>query len=316
MNNNDQKLKPSKQKSPLFFLGIILLLIAAGLASAWIILNPEISTDNAMVDRNKAVISSKTMGAISDIKVKEGDFVFQGEQLVLLGASELEAQRKQATANLSLAEESMKLASLDLEKLTKDFERAEKQYAQKVISTEEYEHSQKTYQSSLIDFEVSKKKIEVSQSQLELIEATLDNTRLTAPFDGVVVKKWMNKGDVLPASQAVLTLYENKPAWVTANFEETKISRIQPGNPVEIMIDAYPGKTFYGRVSEIGFSTGNQFSLIPANNAAGNFTKLTQRIPVKIFFNNSTDLKDPSQVKLLHGMSASVKIKTNLLDRQ
>lgn len=283
--------------------------VALGALIGWLFLNPSLTTDNAAVDRTKASLTTKMMGLIAHINAKEGDYVSRGALLVELDTAELQAQKAQAEANLAVVQESIQLSQVNMDKVQSDFQRAQAQYNQKIISTEVFEHAQKTFQSSQVDFTLAQKKVDIARAQLDLINATLSNARIVAPFDAVVAKKWMNEGDVLQPGQPVLTLFDSRSATVIANFEETKIARFRVGQNAEIRIDAYPGEVFHGTVAEVGTNTGNQFSLIPVNNAAGNFTKVTQRIPVKFNLSESTDLQKSANPKLLAGMSASVDVK-------
>lgn len=300
--------KPKKNNRP-FIVIVAVALLLGGAFVIYVMLNPSLSTDNAMIERSKATVSTKMMGLISKIAVKEGDFVSKGTLLVELDSSELQAQKAQAEANYAIALESIKLYQNAMDKVTADFNRARSQYRNNNISTESYDHSEKAFQSSQIDFNLAQKRVEVAKAQLDLVLATIANSRIVASFDAVVAKKWMNESDVMQPSQPVLTLYDSHIATVTANFEETKISRFKIGQTALIRVDAYPGVVFKGHVSEVGSNTGNQFSLIPVNNAAGNFTKVTQRIPVKIAIDQSTDLQDPNAKRLLPGMSAVVDVK-------
>jgi membrane fusion protein (multidrug efflux system) len=286
---------PKKKSNARFLVIIVVAVLALGGFITYMVLNPSISTDNATVDRTKATVSTKMLGLVAKIDTAEGQYVTKGTLMVELDTKELQAQKKQAAANVVLA-------SIEMDRAQSDFNRAQSQYTSKVISTEQFEHAQ-------VAFTQSQKRVDIAQAQLDLVNATLANSSISAPFDAVVAKKWMEEGDVLQPGQPVLTLYESHKAWITANFEETKIASFKIGQNVEIHIDAYPGVVFHGKVSEIGSNTGNQFSLIPVNNAAGNFTKVTQRIPVKILIDESTDLQDPSVKRLLPGMSATVDVR-------
>jgi membrane fusion protein (multidrug efflux system) len=114
------------------------------------------------------------------------------------------------------------------------------------------------------------------------------------------------EGDVVQPGQSILTINSDDALWITANIEETNLSQVRIGDAVTFSVDAYQGKEFKGKIQEIGSSTAAQFSLIPANYASGNFTKITQRVPVKISIEPSSnfDLKS-----FLPGMSVIVKIK-------
>jgi membrane fusion protein, multidrug efflux system len=127
-------------------------------------------------------------------------------------------------------------------------------------------------------------------------------------MDGVVAKRWALPGDVVQSGQAVLSVADLNHLWVTANLEESRLSAVRLNERVFLRIDAFPGLKFTGRVIQIGSTTAAQFSLMPPNNAAGNFTRITQRIPVRI----SIDREDPqaqSGIRLLPGMSVEVKVK-------
>lgn len=311
MENNTPSAAPNAKakQSKKFRLILLSALILGVLTTLWLLLNPSVSTDNAMVERRKATISTKMMGVIAKINVKEGDLPKAGDVLVEVDTAELQAQKKQAEANLIVVQQGTRLSQVAFDRVQSDYNRAQSQYAGKIISTEAFDHAQKAWESAQVDFTLAQKKVEVAQAQLDLINATIANATLTARFDAVVAKKWLGEGDVLQPGQPVLTLYDRHEATVTANFEETRIPSLKIGQKVEIKIDAYPGVTFHGSIFEIGSNTGNQFSLIPVNNAAGNFTKVTQRVPVKIKFDGSTDLTDTTVQKLLPGMSAVVEVK-------
>lgn len=150
--------------------------------------------------------------------------------------------------------------------------------------------------------------VEYAQSQINVIINQLNNTHLTAPSDGVVGKRWLLPGDIAQPGQSLLTLTDTRNLWVSVYIEETKISRIHLGQAAIFTLDAVPGKIFTGKVISIGSNTAGQFSLIPASNASGNFTKITQRVPLKISIEGTKDHTDPAACNLLSGMSVSMKI--------
>lgn len=307
MANDNSGTGAKRRRSP-FGIIILLAVLAGGAFLAYLFLNPSLSTDNAMVERTKATVSTKMMGVIARVEAEEQALVEKGAVLVELDTAELQAQKRQAEANLVVSKAAIELSQVGLERARSDFQRAESQYKDKIISTEAFEHAQKAFESAQVDYTLAQKKVEIAQAQVDLIAATIGTATMKAPFDAVVAKKWLNPGDVLQPGAPILTLYDRRSAWITANFEETKIARFKVGQRAKVRIDAYPGLLLHGTVAEIGSSTGNQFSLIPVNNAAGNFTKVTQRIPVKITIEESTDLADSSAVRLLPGMSAVVDV--------
>ncbi|MBU6447178.1 MAG: efflux RND transporter periplasmic adaptor subunit, partial [Verrucomicrobia bacterium] len=124
--------------------------------------------------------------------------------------------------------------------------------------------------------------------------------------DGAISKRWVVAGDVAQIGQPLFGLTDVNNIWVTANLEENKVGHLQPGDPVEIHIDAYPDRTFTGSVFVVRAAAASQFSLIPPDNATGNFTKVVQRLPVKIWL-NVPESKEP--LYLYPGMSAEIHVK-------
>jgi multidrug resistance efflux pump len=132
------------------------------------------------------------------------------------------------------------------------------------------------------------------------------SSQLNAASTGVVARLWASSGETIQPGQPILTVYHLEEVWVRANLEETKVAKIRLGDKVEIRLDAYPHRKFNGRVALIGTATASQFSLIPPNNASGNFTKVTQRLPIKIKFEGQDNLI--TDQLLWPGMSAEIRI--------
>lgn len=140
----------------------------------------------------------------------------------------------------------------------------------------------------------------------------LDHSACTvmAPVDGIIGKRWILPGDRIEAGQTALTLNRGTDIWVAVYLEETKFKEIYLGQKAQFTLDAYDKLTFEGRVYYIGDNTASEFALVPPNNASGNFTKVTQRIPLKISIDKvEGDDEQKARVKLVSGMSATVKIK-------
>jgi membrane fusion protein (multidrug efflux system) len=150
--------------------------------------------------------------------------------------------------------------------------------------------------------------VESANAQVKVLDTQLKNTKLYAPADGILAKRWLLPGDVVQPGQSVLTLTISKNLWVVAFLEETKIADVSPGQNVRFTIDAFSGVKFSGKVFLMGSTTASVFSLIPASNASGNFTKVTQRIPVRISIESADNKQDITSFNILSGMSAVVKI--------
>ncbi len=271
-----------------------------------------VTTDDAFIDGNKLSISSKMLGRITQLTVDEGDTVSQGQLLVQLDSTDLEAKEQQAKALLDLANESINLAKVKLQKAQDDFDRAQKQYKDKIIPKEKFDHAQKAYEEAKAEYRIDLTKIGTAKAQLNVIRTELSNTKIFAPMNGVVAKRWVLSGDVVSPGEPIFTIYNLKDVWVTADLEETKLSSIHIGDKAEISVDTYPDQKFEGEIFQIGSSTASQFSLIPPSNAAGNFTKITQRVPVKISIRQvkvKGQEDPPYGIYLLPGMSVEISVK-------
>ncbi len=141
-----------------------------------------------------------------------------------------------------------------------------------------------------------------THASLEQAQANLARTILTAPVTGRVTKLTAAKGNYAAVGQALM-MFVPREVWVTANFKETQLNLMRPGQPVRIAIDAYPGRTFAGHVDSVQSGSGTAFSLLPAENATGNYVKIVQRVPVKIVFDK------PPEVLLGPGMSVVPTVK-------
>lgn len=263
-----------------------------------------VSTDDAFIDADKATISSKIPGRIINLKYDEGDTVKGGQILAALDTSDLKAQEKQFIAATINAKESITLAKVNLEKAKDDFARAQSQYKDNIITKEQYDHSAKALDAAQAEYNISITKPAMSQAQQDVVKSQLKNSTIYSPIDGVIARKWILEGDVVQPGQPIFTIFDMKNIWITAQFEETRLALVTMGARVEISVDTYPDIKLSGKVIQIGSNTASQFSLIPPNNASGNFTKVTQRVPVKISIE-----KGNSNVNLLPGMSVEVRVK-------
>jgi membrane fusion protein, multidrug efflux system len=328
----------SKNNKLKVYIPLVLVIIGV-IAGAWYWYNDYtkfITTDDAHVDADNVSIGSKILGRISAIHGNEGDFVKQGSLLADLDSTDLISQRNQsltlkaqASANLAQAEakyssdqKSIKVLEIGLERATEDLNRAKSQSEGGVITAEQFDHIKNAYETASAQLEAAKAQLTVSKSmistaaasvesagaQVKVLDTQLGNTKLYAPSDGIIAKRWLMPGDVVQPGQSLLTLTISKNLWIVAFLEETKISDVHQGQEVKFTIDAFNGVKFSGKVFLVGSTTASVFSLIPANNASGNFTKVTQRIPVRISIESADNKQDISSFNILSGMSAVVKI--------
>jgi membrane fusion protein, multidrug efflux system len=288
------------------------LLVVAVLAVVWywyVNLRGFVSTDDAYIDGNSVSLGSKILGKIVKLSVDEGDSVKTGQVLVNLDDSDLKAQEEQAKAVLVHSNESVVLAKTNLDKARDDFQRTNALFQSGTTSKEQFDHDKKAFEAGQAQYNISLAQVGVARSQLGVIQTQLKNTVIASPMDGMIAKKWAMPGDVIQAGQPVFSIYDLKNIWITADLEETKFASIHLDDPVEISVDAYPHRRFSGKVIQFGSGTAAQFSLIPPSNASGNFTKLTQRVPIKISIADTGSDTAKDSAPLLPGMSVEIKIK-------
>ena len=314
----------------------ILVAITVGATAWWYkIYTSYISTDDAYIEADRVAVGAKILGQIVKLHVDEGDTVRAGELLAELDSAELKARLEQsyamesqmeaniaqAKAKYQMDQKSIEIQQINLKTSKDDYDRAVKQHDGGVITEESFEHTRKNYKTAQAQFETAQQSVKVShaqvataeaslsntEAQIKLIETQLANTRIYSPVDGIVAKKWLLEGDITSPGQPIVTVTSTGLKWVTAYIEETKLNEISLNQAAEFTVDAFPGLTFHGKVYYIGANTAGQFSLIPPNNASGNFTKVTQRVPLKISY-DSVEGARRSDVKLVSGMSVILKI--------
>lgn len=239
-----------------------------------------------------------------------------------------------SNANVQSASGSIEAAKIRLGRLTSDYNRYNNLYKNHSITKQQYEQAlaakqeaetqvrilqeqQKasSYQKSVIEAKskVSNKQTEVAaanikraQAQLEAAKLNLTYTVITAAIDGQVSKVDIQPGQLVQAGQSLFQIINNASAWVIANFKETQLNKMIEGQKVTIKVDAYPDYDFQGTITSFSPATGARFSLLPHDNATGNFVKTIQRLPVKISLDETND---PKKIKLLRpGMNADVDV--------
>jgi len=146
--------------------------------------------------------------------------------------------------------------------------------------------------------------LHAKEAALTVAQVNLSYTRILAPADGSVGERQVRPGQLVSPGTQVMPFVENT-RWIAANFRETQLTNIRPGDAAEVRVDVYPGHVIEGHVLEIAPASGSQFALLPPDNATGNFTKVVQRVPVKIALDNS-----PLAAQLRPGLSAVVTVKT------
>lgn len=328
-----------QQYRKLLLIGVpsVLLLI---LLISYVLGGRYVSTDDAYVQAAKAAISSNVSGQVLRIYVRDNQVVRKNQPLFSLDDKPFKIAVENANAKListrlqimSLkATYQQQLANVQAAKLTLNYQQQEYDRQKKLANSGIASQMQLDKANNVLD--TAKQQLIAAEQQLANISASLNNdaniavdqhpivkqaqaqldeaklnlfyTTTVASIDGIVTKvPLLEVGNYINAGAPVFSLVSNKNIWVEANFKETQITYMRPGQKALIKIDAYPDKTFNGHVVSISPGTGSTFSLLPPENATGNWVKVVQRVPVKIA------LKDINDKVLSAGLSVNVTVDT------
>lgn len=323
-------------RKPMLIGGPVLLLFIIALL---IILNiPYVSTDNAYVKAANAAISAQIPGQVIDIavhdnqKVKAGDVLFrlddrQYKLAVEKAKAQLAVARLHIQALTALHQKSMAEAQAARDNLNyerQELARQKKLAAAGVSSQIKLNQTLNAFNNATQHFIATQQKaanilaqlgnnIRMTTDQhatvqealiaLKQAELNLSYTIIKAPINGIVTKvELLQKGDYITAGLPVFSLVSNQDIWIEANFKETQLTHMKPGQKVWITIDTFPDKKFIGHVESLSPGTGASFSLLPPENATGNWVKIVQRLPVRIAIDNRGTQEVPT------GLSTSVTV--------
>src|SRR6266576_949735 len=313
---------PPKSSRKLVFgiMSIVLLGLLIFAARRWWFGRNHVSTDNAQVDGHIVPILPKVGGYVVEVRVDENRTVKAGDTLVVLDDRDYRARLAQTDADLAamLATVSSRTRVAQAEanalKARSDLARIEPLAIQSVESAQQLDAARSASaaadaqlaaaQAALVGADARVASARAARDQAAL---QLSYTRVTAPSNGVVSKKSVELGQLVQAGQPLMTVVPLEDIWVTANLKETETADVTPGDPATITVDAYKGQSFCGHVESLAPATGAKFSLLPPDNATGNFTKVVQRIPVRIRLDCS---KQDAAHPLRPGMSVVATIKT------
>ena len=315
---------------------LLILLVAGGLY-----LNSMrfVSTDNAYVGAARTEVSANVAGRVVEIGVRDNQRVHPGDLLfrlderdfvlaladarARLAAAKLQIAALQATyrqhqADVAAARETLAYETQELERqkrlardgIASQAQLAERQHGwsqaqQKVQAVMQQQENTLAALDHHPDQDINAHPaVRQAQAALDRAALNLSYTRITAPQEGVVTHvEQLQVGDFINAAAPVFALVSSQNVWIEANFKETELTRMRPGQKSTIEVDAYPGKTFHGQVQSMSPGTGSSFSLLPPENATGNWVKVVQRLPVRI------SIEDPDPHRPLRaGLSATVAV--------
>jgi membrane fusion protein (multidrug efflux system) len=250
-----------------------------------------VTTDNAQIFGHSLMMAPKVSGYITEVNVVEGQKVSKGDVLIQIDQRDYDNNLKQAKGELA-----------SIEARRRD---AERNYRRLVDLLSKGAVSQQQFDTSTAQYNDVKAKYDAIASQVAQAELNLSNTKIVAPVNGFIAKKSVEVGQLAAPGVPLLGFIDAGERWIIANFKETEIEGIHLDAKVEVEVDAISGEKFEGKIESISSATGATFTLLPPDNATGNFTKVVQRVPVKIKFENLT----PEQiVKLRTGLSAFIKV--------
>jgi len=272
-------------------------------------LGRHVSTDDAFVEIPMVFVSSQIGGRVAEVLVEEHQRVDEGEVLVRLDDTRPEIELARADAALAMARNRVvqaqassasadaerKAAEVEEEQTRRELGRVRSLRAQGATSQSDLDSAQAAYDASVARVRALELRVQAERAlvnddaqvhlaEAERREAALDvqRTVVRAPFAGVVGRRAAQPGAVVTAGQPLVALVSTDRAWVMANFKETQIERLHIGDPVEVTIDAFPDVAWTGHVESFSPATGAEYSLISPEPASGNFTKVVQRVPVRI----------------------------------
>jgi membrane fusion protein (multidrug efflux system) len=314
--------------------------VALGVVAYWFFeIRGRETTDDAFVEGHLVFLSPRVAGQVKEVLVDENQHVQSGQVLVRLDPADFEARVAHARADVEAARNRMAqsaaaaeaasaqahAAAVRVRHAEQELERAQGLFERKVSSQMQLDAAVAEYNTSTAELRAAEQRelaeramianeAPVLQAQAALREAelALEHATITAPFEGEIGRKSVELGANVSPGQPLLALSQSSEKWISANFKETQVGRMHPGDPVEIRVDAYPDRVWHGRLESISPATGAKYALLPPDNATGNFTKVVQRIPVRIALDDSPKRDDVAAAPadpLSVGLSVNVSVR-------
>lgn len=332
--------KKKKRKSVLIVLALIFVLIGIAWGVYWfLVLRHFQETDDAYVAGNQVQVMAQVSGSVNKVWFEDTDFVKKGDVLVSLDKTDAEQAFEKAQTALATSvrqthqlmingkqyQASITLQQTALAQAQADLKRREPLGAANLIGREELQHARDAVATAKAQLDVAIQQYNanqamilntslenqpaVQQSAAELRDAwlALKRTEIRSPMDGFVSRRSVQVGSQISTSTPLLAVVPATNLWVDANFKETQLAGVRIGQPVTVVADIYGDEVVYqGKVAGLDMGTGSAFSLLPAQNATGNWIKVVQRLPVRIELNQEDIARHPLRI----GLSTLVKIDT------
>jgi membrane fusion protein (multidrug efflux system) len=325
----------AKRRRLSMMLSIPLVIAAAGLYF-WVTSGATVGTDNAYVKQDVTAISTQVNGPVAAVYVRENEHVNKGDMLYRIDPAPFEAALHAAEAQLAAARlqthelvveaagtgSDIRGAEANLAIARRAFERQAALMRQGFTTKSDYDdaanvlakaetelgnaRAKSNEASAAIAPDGNQPAIAAALAVVEKAKLDLAHTVIRAPASGTVAKSdRLLVGQTAITGVAMLSIVGDRQPWVEANFKESDLARMAVGQPAEVTFDAYPGIRIKGHVASIGAGTGSEFSVLPAQNANGNWVKVTQRVPVRIAFES----KPPRE--MIAGLSSTVEVRVD-----
>jgi membrane fusion protein (multidrug efflux system) len=250
-------------------------------------------------------------------------------QNALSGKSTVNASITTTASEISVSEASIEGTRVEMENAARDVERYKSLLSDKAVTPKQFDDARTKYEALKAKYEMLCRQkqstvltkdekaqqlgqhdasIELARASVELAKLNLSYTIITAPVDGYTSRRNLQVGQLVQPGQTLLSIVDENDVWVIANYKESQTSKMKIGDKVKISVDAVPGKKYIGVIEAISNATGAQYSLVPQDNATGNFVKVEQRLPVKIRF---TKDNTPEDISLLR---AGLNVECEMMD--
>lgn len=312
-----------KQNKTIFYIigGILLFVLLIVLYNAIVFQ----TTDDAYIENLHVQVAPKVSGEVTEVLVDDNQKVKEGELIAKIDDKDYKvaynmahARYQKALLNQTNAKANFSAVNSELDFAKKDYERYEALYKEGAVSKQVLEGAKTKYDSmkankvnaeqavmSETQDKVANAEIEALKAEMDRAKLNLEYTEIYAPQSGTITNKRISKGTYIQTGSPMLIIVPEE-VWVVANFKENQVGKMHVGQDVDIKIDAYPNKTFKGKIDSIQRLSGAQSSLFPPENAVGSFVKIVQRIPVKIVFSEDYDKQ---KYNIIPGMSVVPKVR-------
>lgn len=346
-NDQPKKPPPYKRPAVVIIISIVLLIAIVGGLIYWLHARHFVSTDDAYIDGHVVQIAPQVPAPVIALHVDDNQLVYKGDLIVELDPTDYrvaleqaeaqlassqgrftqaQAQLESARASVAQAAAEVDAAQVALDNTTRDLQRYEavderarsRQQLDNAIAAQKNAQAQlaqakakKVSADASVDtaaasIKAAEGETRTSEAGVKRAEVNLGYCKIYAPADGRVTQRTVEVGNYVQTGAAMFMLVSPQ-VWVTANFKETQLTHMHPGQPVTIKVDAFPDLKLNGRVDSIQDGSGSRFGVLPPENATGNFVKIVQRVPVKIVFDYASNTNDANL--LSPGLSVIPKVR-------